>query len=192
MKKFNLKGVIILHKAINLNEYAGHIINSLSHGILLTTKANDKVNTMAIGWGTLGINWTRPIFAVYVREGRYTRSLLDSNPEFTINIPVKINKDSQKIIGFCGTRSGRDLDKIQLAGLTLTDSEKISVPGIQQLPLTLECRVLYRQIQDLPLLNDEKLRDSLYPQNIASSATGANRDVHVSYYGEILANYIIE
>ena len=187
-----MKGVIILHKAINLNDYAGHIINSLQHGILLTTKANDKVNTMAIGWGTLGINWTRPIFAAYIREGRYTRSLLDTNPEFTVNIPVNINKDSQKIAAFCGTRSGRDLDKIQLAGLTLTESEKISVPGILQLPLTLECRVLYRQIQDLPLLNDEKLRDSLYPQNINSTAAGANRDVHVSYYGEILASYIIE
>ena len=181
-----------MHKPINLSVYAGHIINALSHGILLTSKANDKVNTMAIGWGTLGVNWTKPIFAAYVREGRYTRSLLDSNPEFTINLPLDNDKFDKKIIGFCGSRSGRDLDKIALAGLTLTDSEKISVPGILHFPLTLECTILYRQIQDLPLLNDENLRSSLYPQNIDGSAVGANRDVHISYYGEIVASYIIE
>ena len=111
-----MKELSILHKSIHLNEYAGHIISSLSKGILLTTKADNKVNSMTIGWAALGINWARPIFAVYVREGRYTRCLLDSNPEFTVNIPIKENKESERIIGFCGSRSGRDLDKIELAG----------------------------------------------------------------------------
>lgn len=72
--------------------------------------------------------------------------MLDKNPEFTINIPI--GDFDRKIIGFCGTKSGRDIDKIKHLNLTLEEPEIISVPGIKQLPLTLECRVIYKQEQD--------------------------------------------
>ena len=40
------------------------------------------------------------------------------------------------------------MDKICEAGLTLEDSENISVPAIRDFPFTLECKVIYRQEQD--------------------------------------------
>ena len=175
-------------RRIEVSDYANEIVKALSKGVFLTTKA-DKVNTMVIGWGTLGVNWGRPVFAVYVREGRYTRGQLDRNPEFTVNVPL--GEYDRKIFTVCGTKSGRDLDKVKEAGLTPVESEKISVPGIKELPLTLECRVIYAQKQDLSAL-DEALRRRIYPQDVDSSAPGANRDAHVTYYGEILDAYIIE
>ncbi len=175
-------------RRIEVSEYAGEIVRALSKGVFLTTKA-DKVNTMVIGWGTLGINWGRPVFAVYVREGRYTRGQLDKNPEFTVNVPL--GEYDRKIFTVCGMQSGRDVDKVKEAGLTLVGSEKISVPGVRELPLTLECRVIYARKQDLSAL-DEALRRRIYPQDVDSSAPGANRDAHVTYYGEILDAYIIE
>lgn len=57
-------------------------------GVLLTTKTDEKVNSMVISWGTLGIEWAKPIFTVFVRENRFTKHQLDKNPEFTINIPI--------------------------------------------------------------------------------------------------------
>ena len=75
-------------KQINPFEYAGQILTALEDGILLTTKSGDKVNTMTIAWGTLGIEWNRPIFITMVREHRYSRTMLDENPEFNINVPV--------------------------------------------------------------------------------------------------------
>lgn len=54
---------------IKIEDYANDIVKALPKGNLLTTKA-DKVNSMAIGWGTIGTNWVKPVFAVYVREGR--------------------------------------------------------------------------------------------------------------------------
>lgn len=175
-------------KAIDLNDYAGDILRALPHGILLTTRA-EKVNSMVIGWGTLGTNWEKPVFAAYVREGRYTRDQLDANPEFTISVPV--GAYDRRIIGVCGAKSGRDIDKVKEAGLTLVEPEAISVPAIKEFPLTLECRVLYREKQDLSLLSDE-INRKLYPQDVPSTAVGANKDAHVTYFGEIVASYIIE
>ena len=68
-------------KQINPFEYAGQILTALEDGILLTTKSGDKVNTMTIAWGTLGIEWNRPIFITMVREHRYSRTMLDENPD---------------------------------------------------------------------------------------------------------------
>ena len=181
--------VSMIKKKISINDCAGEILTALPKGILLTTKADDKSNSMVIGWGTLGTNWSKPVFAVYVREGRFTREQLDKNPEFTINIPV--GDYDKKIIGFCGSKSGYDVDKHKELGLTLVDGEKVSVPAIKEFPLTLECKVMYRQKQELDLLDDE-INKTLYPQDVDSSFHGANKDAHVTYYGEIVDAYIIE
>lgn len=176
-------------KEINVIDYAGDILNALRSGVLLTTKAEDKVNSMVIGWGTFGINWSKPVFAVYVRKGRFTREMLDKNPEFTINVPV--GDFDKKIISVCGSKSGRNIDKVAAAGLTLVEPQEISVPAIKEFPLTLECKVIYRQPQELELL-PASIRERAYPQDVPSSNPMANKDPHFTYYGEIVAAYIAE
>ena len=175
-------------RKIDITEYANQITAALPKGILLTSKA-DKVNSMVIGWGLLGTNWAKPVFTVFVREGRYTREQLDKNPEFTINVPV--GDFDKRILAICGGQSGRNIDKIKEAGMTLVESDTVSVPAIKELPLTLECKVMYRQKQELSLLSDE-INRTLYPKDIDGTAVGANRDAHITYFGEIVDAYIIE
>jgi len=170
-------------------DYAGLICKGMKKGILLTTMAGDKVNTMTIGWGMIGIEWGKPIFIALVRESRYTKQMLEANGEFTVNIPD--DDTDASILGFCGTKSGRDLCKITELGLTLEESEIVSVPGIAQLPLTLECKVIYKQQQDLSAIPDAIL-DRYYPQDVDGSFPGSNRDYHIAYYGEIVNAYLIE
>ena len=164
-------------------DYAGQICHALKKGILLTTAADGTVNTMTIGWGHMGIDWSRPVFVAYVRETRHTRAMLDKNGEFTVNIPLG-DYDPQ-ILGYCGTKSGRDCDKIRDMGLTLEEPVKISVPGIREFPLTLECRLLYKQKQDLSAIPADILA-RYYPEDGAGF-----RDYHYAYYGQILSAYII-
>lgn len=173
-----------MKRKINVWDYAGTICEQTGKGILVTTKANGKVNTMTIGWGTLGIQWGKPIFIVFVRESRYTKQMLDENPEFTINVPL--NGCDKSILSLCGTRSGRDMDKIAELGLTLEAGETISVPGIKELPLTLECKVIYKQDQDPDAINEENTV-RYYPKDVKG-----NGDYHTAYYGQILSAYIIE
>ena len=128
------------------------------------------------------------MFVTYVRVGRHTRQMLDESGEFTVNIPYG-DVDS-KILAVCGTKSGRDTDKIGELGLELVDSDVVSVPGIRQLPLTLECKVRCSSVQNIPML-PEDIQKRYYPQGVDSSNPGSNEDFHVAYYGEIVNAYLI-
>lgn len=176
-------------RILNSAEYAAMIAETLPKGILLSSAAGGRVNSMVIGWGTVGANWSRPVFAAYVRTGRYTRELLDQNPEFTVNIPL--GEADKHTLAVCGGQSGRDLDKIAACGLHLVPAAEVSVPAILEFPVTLECRIVYRQVQD-PGLLPEALAERYYPQDRDSSVSGSNRDPHVTYFGEILSAYVLE
>lgn len=177
-----------MKKEISVFDYAGHICKEMKKGILLTSKAGDTLNTMTIGWGMLGIEWGKPIFIALVRESRFTKGLIEESGEFTVNIPY--GDIDSKILGFCGTKSGRDVDKFATLGLTTEDSLVIKTPGIRQLPLTLECKVLYTQPQKLSAIPQDIL-DRYYPQDVDGTAPGKNRDFHIAYYGEIVNAYLI-
>ena len=173
-----------MKREVNIWDYAGQIMKNIGKGILLTTKADGQVNTMTIGWGQIGVIWSKPVFTVLVRESRHTKSLLDETGEFTVNIPL--GQVDKEIIGICGTKSGRDLDKIQALGLTLEEGQTVSVPGIRQLPLTVECKVIYKQAQD-PAAIDGDCYARFY-----GKGTHNEGDHHTVYYGEITAAYILE
>ena len=177
-----------MKEMISVTEYAQMITEALPRGILLNTK-DKKFNSMVIGWGGLGTVWGKPVFTVYVREHRYTKAQIDSTGELTISVPL--DKPIPLISKVCGMQSGRDVDKETEAHLTLEDAEKISVPGIKEYPLTLECKVLYSQKQELEKLPDD-IRENMYPQDVDGTYPMANRDAHTAYIGEIVAAYIIK
>ena len=91
-----------------------------------------------------------------------------------------------EILVLCGSKSGRDVNKIQELGLHLEEPDVISVPGIKELPITLECRVVYKQDQDLSALDADKC------QRYYAPGTANDGDYHTAYYGEVLSAYIIE
>ncbi|TET93780.1 flavin reductase family protein, partial [Candidatus Aerophobetes bacterium] len=55
-------------------------------GLLLASGDMDKSNVMAIGWGTAGIIWGKPVFIVLVRPSRYTYGLIEKIGQFTVNV----------------------------------------------------------------------------------------------------------
>lgn len=166
-----------MYKEIDVYEYMNVIVKELKKGVLLTTKKDGKVNTMTIAWGSIGIEWNKLIFTALVRQSRHTLGMLESGA-FTINIAMD---DRKKEIAYCGTKSGRDTDKIADMGFTLVDGRKVDVPAIKQFPLTLECKIIYEQLQDEDAI-PQKVLDTMYPQ----------RDLHSMFYGEVVAAYIVE
>ncbi len=176
-------------KIINPFDYGSEILKGVSDGALLTSMANGKLNTMSISWGMIGTEWNRPIFIAFVRTGRHTRTLIDSSGEFTVNIPYGIYQ--KQIIAHCGTISGRERDKFAELGLTPVESPNIITPGILELPLTLECKVVYNQLQRSSAMPEE-IVSKFYPADKPSDFSGSNCDSHIAYYGEIVGAYIAE
>lgn len=167
-----------MSKDVTYNEYAGKLIESIGKGAFLTTAHDGKTNTMTIGWGSIGFIWGKPIFTVLVRPSRYTHKLIEPSGEFTVSLPFE---DLKEALGLCGSKSGRDLDKIKAAGLALKAGQKVATPVIGCKGLHYECRVVYKQNMD-PLPLDGEYKGRCYPQG----------DYHTVYYGEILASYITE
>ena len=171
-----------MKEKINVFDYAEQLNKTLIHGILLNTRG-DRFNSMVIGWGHLGTIWNLPTFTVYVRQSRFTKPLLDETREFTVSAPVS-GRLSEGVFRICGTQSGRDVDKEKAAHLTLVDADVIRTPGIKEVPLTLECRVLYQQDQ-VPGSIPEEIRERFY------SHGADDGDYHTAYIGQIVSAYII-
>ena len=178
-----------MKEKIDVYEHMGEFLKGVRSGVLITGTAEGRVNSMTISWGMVGIEWAKPVFVTFIRENRFTRSLLENNGEFTVSIPV--DDSAKKILGFCGSKSGRDVDKAKELGLTYVEPEMVSTPGVKELPLTLECKVIYKQKQDMSAMTEEA-RAKFYPQDVDSLSTGSNKDTHVAYYGEIVNAYVIK
>ncbi len=176
-----------MKEKINPFDYAEQISKALSKGILLNTNG-EKFNSMVIGWGHLGVVWSLPTFVVYVRQGRYTRAQLDATREFTLSVPL--GEPVPQIVRVCGSMSGRRVDKADAAGLTLVEPSTIATPAVAEYPLTLECRVLYAQKQELGDI-PEDIRRRMYPADVDSDNPLSNRDAHIAYIGQIVDAYII-
>jgi flavin reductase (DIM6/NTAB) family NADH-FMN oxidoreductase RutF len=162
-------------KELQWNERSAEALELLSKGAFLTTAHDGKVNTMTIGWGSVGFVWRKPVFTVMVRPSRHTYNLIENSDEFTVSIPLQ---NMQKALALCGTKSGRDLNKFEAAGITTAPGQKVAVPIIDCAGIHYECKILYKQAM-IPGNADAGVKASCY----------ADGDYHVMYYGEIVAVY---
>jgi flavin reductase (DIM6/NTAB) family NADH-FMN oxidoreductase RutF len=141
-------------KKIDLSR-ANRLIN---HGpVVLVTCGAAQGNIITIGWST-PVSHRPPLVAISVGTQRYSCRLMDETPEFVINVP---SAELLRSVWICGTKSGRDVDKFEEAGLTRTPAEEVSVPLIAECMGWLECRIRERvELGDHVLFVGEVLRAS--------------------------------
>lgn len=163
-------------KKLSFNDLSSEMLNQLRKGAFLTTKVADKVNTMTIGWGFIGYMWNKPCMMVVVRYSRYTYELMEKSKDFSVSVPLSNDLKSQ--LAFCGSKSGRDMDKIEACNLTLAPSLSINTPIISDCELHYECELVYKREMD-PKELAQFIDDKNYP----------NDCYHVMYYGEIKEIY---
>lgn len=166
-------------KHIQYSQHLSQALEQLPKGAFLTVQSGDRLNTMTIGWGTVGFIWRKPIFMVAVRYSRYTYELLRQANEFTVSFPLGI--DLKKELMICGTKSGRDIDKFRECGLTAQPGQEMATPVIGQCNLHYECRLVYNSAME-PGLLDAAIGQSCY----------SDHDYHTLYFGEIAVCYLNE
>lgn len=108
---------------------------------LVTAGSREKSNTMTVSWGGAGIMWNKPVSFIFIRPQRYTFEFLEKNGCFTLSFFDESYRDALRL---CGTKSGRELDKAQAAGLTTVYTDE-GVPYFAEAKLVLVCRKLYAQ-----------------------------------------------
>ena len=142
---------------------------------LLTAGDRDVCNTMTIGWCQLGRLWSIPVCTVYVRPERYTYAFMESHDYFTVSVLPLSDRQTAQV---CGTKSGRDIDKIRECGLTLRRGAG-DAPFFDEAEWVLVCRKLYAQDLDESCVLDERVLHHY----------GAKGGWHRAYTGEVVEAY---
>ena len=105
-------------KVISPTEITENVFKSIGDDwALITAKrhSDGKYNTMTASWGFMGIMWHRPAFTCFVRPQRYTHEFTEDSDRISLTFFGGEQREALKLLG---TKSGRDCDKIALAGLT--------------------------------------------------------------------------
>ncbi len=93
-------------------------LTKLNGGALLTAvKPSGEINTMTVSWGGAGILWGKEVAFVFVRPQRHTFTFTEQECKMSLSF---FCEDKKEILSFCGTKSGRDIDKIKACGLKYT------------------------------------------------------------------------
>mgnify|MGYP006293584801 CR=1 FL=1 len=152
-------------------EFVPQLVKAFGSGgaLLTSVDADGRPNPMTIGWGTVGLIWSRNVFTVMVRPSRYTYTCIEHTGDFTVDLPYP---QLRSAVDFCGTRSGRDYDKFQECDITPHESADITSPGIEECGVIWECDVMYHSDIDT---------DRMIPELTQMSYPGG--DIHRVYYG---------
>ncbi|MGL5960278.1 MAG: flavin reductase [Bacteroidales bacterium] len=161
-------------KTDQINESATKLIGK--DWMLITAGNDSSFNTMTASWGGLGHLWNRDVAFIFVRPQRYTFEFTEREEFFTLSFFSEEYRSSLKV---CGTKSGRDTDKVAEAGLTPYTLPNGTI-AFKEARLVLVCKKLY-----VDVLNPKAfLLDDAEIKKIYSAS-----DFHQMYVGEITVAY---
>lgn len=138
--------------------------------MLITAGLRKSFNTMTASWGGLGVLWDRKVAICVIRPGRYTHSFMEKSEYYTLSFFSRKHKDALTV---CGSKSGRDVDKVKEAGLTPVFEEKTIF--FREARLVLECRKIYTH-RITPAGFFDPTLERCYPQ----------KDYHTMFVGELV------
>lgn len=134
--------------------------------------AGDKAahNTMTASWGGLGEIWGHYASTIFIRPHRYTKEFVDNSPYYSLSF---FDESYRAALNLCGSKSGRDINKDEAAGLTPLFDAK--APYYEEAKLVFICRKLYRQ--------------EIQPENFLDAGIEKwypIKDYHSMYIGEMV------
>lgn len=138
--------------------------------LLVTGAAGGKANAMTASWGGMGIMWGKPVAFLVIRPQRYTKEFIDKAEGLTISV---FAGERRKMMGYFGSVSGRDEDKIARAGLTCLEDE--GRVYFEEARMVFICKKLYAQEMQEACFIDNDSREKWYP----------DKDYHTMYIAEV-------
>ena len=163
-------------KKIDISELQMNPMTKIGKEWMLVTAGCQErgYNTMTACWGHLGHIWGFDTSVIYVRPQRYTKQFVDREEKYTLCFFPGYKKE----MGYLGTKSGRDEDKVAAVGLTPVFGDGFTY--FAEASLVLVCRKLYQAPLKEEYFLDKRIVTDDYPK----------KDFHDLYVGEILEVYV--
>ncbi len=163
--------MIFMFKEIQPRELADNPFKLIGDDwTLVTSGSKESFNTMTASWGGVGIMWGDPVAITFIRPQRYTFGFTEQNDYYSLCF---FDEKYRSALKLCGTKSGRDVDKVKETGLTPAFTKE-GVPYFEEARLVLICKKQYAQ-----LLNEESVVDE-------SIKKWYDNDYHKMYISEIV------
>lgn len=166
------------YKEINpeeLNKSAFQLIGK--DWMLIAAQRDNKVNAMTASWGGFGVMWGKNVVYIVLRPQRYTKEFVDNSDTFSISF---LGNDYKKQLGYLGSVSGRDEDKIVKSKLTVSHMD--DTPYFEEGNTVLICKKLYAQ----------EFRPECFIQADLDEKWYGEKDYHTMYVAEIEKTLIKE
>lgn len=159
-------------KKILPQDIKDNVFSAINDDWMLITAVNSKgeVNTMTASWGGLGILWNKPVCICFIRPQRYTNEFVKDSERLTLTFLEDGNREALKL---CGTKSGRDLNKIEAAGLKPVIYGDVAY--FEQSRLVLIAKKIYTGTLNEERFLDKSIAEKNYPK----------KDYHDVYICEI-------
>lgn len=143
--------------------------------LVCARKKDGTFNMCTIAWGSIGELWSKDVLTVYVKPIRYTDEFINEDEYFTVTF---FNEEDRKILSVCGSKSGRDIDKVKECNLSIVDlKDGITFEGFRRVYL---CRKIYQgQFKKDEFVNSNDIIERYYK----------DEPYHNFYVGEIIEVY---
>ncbi|MDR1055935.1 MAG: flavin reductase [Prevotellaceae bacterium] len=146
-------------EAIDIIDIEKNIIRLIAKDWMLVTAGTpDKFNTMTANWGGMGFLWNKAVAFIFIRPQRYTFEFIEHEPVITLSF---FDEQYREALNICGSKSGRDTDKVKLAGITPIESSNESV-SFSEAFLIIEGKKLYAEFLKAESFIDESIVNNIY------------------------------
>lgn len=150
----------------------GNFIKMVSNDWMLITAGNkEKFNMMTASWGGIGVLYNKPVAICFINPARYTYQVIENSDTYTLTFYTEAYRDALK---YCGSKSGRDEDKVKGSGLTPVETANGAM-AFDQAWMIIECKKLVSQSISLDAINNKE-----------EQSKRAAQPMHKMYIGEIL------
>ena len=157
---------------IDIRDVKKNLLKAISDEWMLISAGNsEKANMMTASWGLTGELWFRDVAVCFIRPQRYTLRFVEQNDTFALCF---FGTEQKQALSFCGSKSGRDYDKIKETGLTPVYAD--GTVYFEQAKLVLICKKIAVSDVDPDKITDKSILERCYPE----------KDYHKLFVGEIV------
>ena len=157
---------------IDIRDVKKNMLKAISDEWMLISAGNEeKSNMMTASWGLIGELWFRDVAVCFIRPQRYTLNFVEENETFALSF---FGTEQKQALSFCGSKSGKDYDKLKETGLTPVYSD--GTVYYEEAKLVLICKkIAVSEVKPEQIL-EKSIIDRCYPE----------KDFHKIFVGEII------
>lgn len=139
--------------------------------MLIAAEKDGRVSMMTASWGGVGVYCHKPVAYSYIRPQRFTKGLVDAAEGFSITFFPESYREQ---LNFCGTKSGRDYEKVKECGFEILHSD--GIPYFAQADTAFICK---------PIVVQELVQGAFKNRDVLPEVY-AQQDFHTLYISEIV------